>query len=99
MFSLFLQDAWKILLYSLVLGAGLPIVYTLGIRSLALGHGGSSAPEGGREASRSRLGRVLATVCFVVVVAGVALGLLYVVAAGQGKELSFDHVYPTMVPK
>jgi hypothetical protein len=99
MFSLFLQDAWKILLYSLVLGAGLPIVYTLGIRSLALGHGGSSEPEGGREASRSTIGRVLAVICFTLVLAGVALGLLYVVAAGQGKELSFDHIYPTMVPK
>jgi hypothetical protein len=99
MFSLFLQDAWKILLYSLLLGAGLPIVYTLGIRSLALIPGGSSTPENGREASRSRLGLALAAVCFAVVVAGIALGLLYVVAAGQGKMLSFDHVYPTMVPK
>jgi hypothetical protein len=34
-----------------------------------------------------------------VVLAGIALGLLYVVAAGQGKMLSFDHVYPTIVPK
>jgi hypothetical protein len=98
MLSLFLEDAWKVLLYSLVLGAGLPIVYALGIRSLALSPGVPAA-EGGAEASRSRLGRVLATVCFVVVLAGIALGLLYVVAAGQGKVLSFDHVYPTIVPK
>jgi len=99
MFSLFLQDAWKILLYSLVLGAGLPILYAVGVRSLALVPGGSSSPDDAREASRSTLGLALATICFVVVLAGVALGLLYVVAAGQGKELTFDHVYPTMVPK
>jgi hypothetical protein len=37
--------------------------------------------------------------CFLVVLAGVALGLTYVVASGQGKMLSFDHVYPTLVPK
>jgi hypothetical protein len=42
---------------------------------------------------------VLATLCFAVVLAGVAVGLMYVVAAGQGKVLSFEHVYPTMVPK
>ena len=98
MFSLFLQDAWKVLLYSLVLGAGLPVVYALGVRALAIGpHGGSS--EAGREANRHPLGLVLATICFAVVLAGIALGLLYVVAAGQGKMLSFDHVYPTIVPK
>jgi hypothetical protein len=98
MLSLFFQDAGKILLYSLVLGAGLPILYALGVRSLALSPGAPAA-EGDAEPSRSRLGIVLATICFVVVLAGIAVGLLYVVAAGQGKQLSFDHVYPTMVPK
>jgi len=41
----------------------------------------------------------LATMCFVVELDGVAVGLLYILAAGQGKMLSFEHVYPTMVPK
>ena len=97
MFSLFLQDAWKVLVYSLLLGAGLPVVYALGVRSLGLAATGA----GGDGTSRQRhpLGVALATVCFVVVLVGVALGLLYIVAAGQGKMLSFDHVYPTMVPK
>jgi hypothetical protein len=98
MFSLFLQDAWKVLVYSLVLGAGLPIVYALGVRALAIGPGGAPS-ETGHEATRHPVGRVLATICFAVVLAGIALGLLYVVAAGQGKMLSFDHVYPTIVPK
>jgi hypothetical protein len=99
MLSLFFQDAWKILLYSLALGAGLPILYAVGVRSLAIAPTASSSADGAGGASPSRLGRVLATVCFAVVLGGVALGLLYVVAAGQGKELSFDHIYPTMVPK
>jgi hypothetical protein len=98
MFSLFLQDAWKVLLYSLLLGGGLPIVYALGVKSLALASAGSSSPVA-EPGQRRPLGVVLATVCFAVVLAGVALGLLYIVAAGQGKMLSFDHVYPTMVPK
>ncbi len=96
MFSLFLQDAWKVLLYSLLLGAGLPIVYAVGVRSLALVSPGSSA---GERVERRPFGAILAAMCFAVVLAGVALGLLYIVAAGQGKLLSFDHVYPTMVPK
>jgi hypothetical protein len=101
MFSLFLHDAWKVLLYSLLLGAGLPVVYALGVRSLELATAGTSpSAEGGAEpVGRHPFGVALATVCFLVVLAGVAVGLLYVVAAGQGKMLSFDHVYPTMVPK
>jgi hypothetical protein len=98
MFSLFLHDAWKVLLYSLVLGAGLPIVYAVGVRALALG-----TPDGdgaiGVAGRRHRVGGALATLCFLVVLAGVALGLTYVVASGQGKMLSFDHIYPTLVPK
>jgi hypothetical protein len=98
MFSLFLQDAWKVLLYSLVLGAGLPVVYALGVRSLAPAGAG---PDGatGEGATRTPLGAALATVCFLVVVVGVAVGLTYIVAAGKGEQLSFSHVYPTFVPK
>jgi hypothetical protein len=101
MFSLFLQDAWKVLLYSLLLGAGLPIVYAVGVRSLGLAFGGRTVEDGAGEGAGERhpLGVALATICFAVVLAGVALGLLYIVAAGQGKMLSFGHVYPTMVPK
>ena len=98
MLSMFLQDAWKVLLYSLVLGAGLPVVYAVGVRALAIG-GGRSVGDGPGVARANPVGTVLATVCFLVVLAGVAVGLTYVVASGQGKMLSFDHVYPTLVPK
>jgi len=102
-FSLFLQDAWKVLVYSLVLGAGLPVAYALGVRALAMGGArggpGTSAPDAATVVRRSPVGTFLATVCFLVVLGGVALGLTYVIASGQGKVLSFDHVYPTLVPK
>ena len=100
MFSLFLQDAWKVLLFSLLLGAGLPVVYAVGVRSLALGTSAHSAGTVDTETSqRSTLGVVLASLCFAVVLAAVALGLMYIVAAGHGEKLSFEHVYPTFVPK
>lgn len=97
MLSLFLQDAWKVLLYSLVLGAGLPVVYALGVRALAVAPAGRG--EGDAPVAPHPWGRALATACFAVVLAGVAVGLLYIVAAGQGKMLSFSHVYPTIVAK
>ena len=99
MFSLFLHDAWKVLLYSLVLGAGLPVIYAVGVGALAFGTAEGDGADGVTAGGRHRIGGVLATLCFLVVLAGVALGLTYVVASGQGKMLSFDHVYPTLVPK
>lgn len=99
MFSLFVQDAWKVLLYSLVLGAGLPVVYAVGVRSLAWGSASSSGGTETESVGRNPVGVALATLCFVIVLAGIAVGLAYVIAAGKGEQLSFAHVYPTFVPK
>lgn len=91
-----LDAAWKVLFAGLVLGAGLPALYAVGIRSLAWGAGGAAETDGG---SPHPLGRVLATLCFAVVLVGVGLGLTYIIASGYNKVLSFEHVYPTLVPK
>ena len=103
MFSLFLHDMWKILLYSLLLGAGLPVLYAVGVRASALG---SVAADGAEPATsavavrrRRLLGRTVAGLCFAVVLAGIGVGLAYIVASGHGEQLSFQQGYPTFVPK
>jgi hypothetical protein len=92
-----LEAAWKVLAVGLVLGAGLPMVFALGVRSLAYGTGG--AAEVAVDSKPHPVGRVVATLCFGVVLGGIALGLTIIIAAGQGKVVSFDHVYPTIVDK
>lgn len=96
MYSLFWQDAGKVALYSVLFGAGLPVIYALGVRFLAVGSvtGGS-----GERVGRNPVGLLLAALCFVAVGAAVALGIAYVLAAGKGEQLSFTHVYPTFAPK
>ena len=94
--TLALQGTWKVLLASLLLGAGLPAVFALGLRSLAWGAGGDA------EVSHARphpVGRVLAAVCFAVVVLGVALGIAYILASAFGYRMSFAHVIPQFVSK
>jgi hypothetical protein len=89
-----LDGAWRVLLAGLLLGAGLPILFAVGIRTLswtATTSSGVSAP--------SPLGRTLAYTLFAVVILGVALGITFIVASGFGKALSFDHLYPTIVDK
>jgi hypothetical protein len=99
--TLALQGAWKVLAASLILGAGLPLIFALGIRSLAWGAGGEAEVHttGVTGPKANPFGTVLGWVLFLVVLAGVALGITFVVATGFGKVMSFDHVYPTIHSK
>ena len=99
MFSLFHQDIWKVFLYSLVLGAGLPVMYALGVRASALGTVGADGDATAAVRRRRVLGRSAAALCFLVVLAGVGVGLAFIIASGHGEQLSFEHGYPTFVPK
>lgn len=95
-FGYALDGAWKVLAAGMLLGAGLPAVFAFGIRSLAWGTGGTAELDGGRP---HPAGRVLAALCFAIVLAGVALGITFIVASGLGKALSFEHIYPTLIDK
>ena len=92
--TLALQGAWKVLAVGLVLGAGLPMVFGLGVRSLALRAGGDAEVDHARPRP---IGALLAALCFLVVLAGVAVGITVVVASGFGKAVSFEHIYPVLV--
>jgi hypothetical protein len=95
MWELFWQAAWKVVVAGLVLGAGLPAVFALGVRLSATGAGATSVPV---DRARGAF-RALGLVCFVVVALAVALGITVIVAAGFGKMVSFAHVVPTLVDK
>lgn len=88
----------QVLLVSLVLGTGLPVLFALGLRATAWGAGGDAEEHGAGMSPRPHpLGRVLGVLCFALVVAGVGLGLTFVVASGFGYELDFAHGFPTLV--
>jgi len=36
---------------------------------------------------------------FLLPLAGIALGITFIVASGFGKQLSFEHIFPTIVDK
>ena len=94
--TLVLESVWKILVVALVLGAGLPALFAVGVRGLAISNGHGS--EGGT-AKPNPLGNVLAGVCFLIVIAAIAVGLMVMVAPGFGMKVSFDHIYPVLVSK
>jgi hypothetical protein len=92
------ETIWKVGLVSLLLGAGLPMLYAVGIRALAWGAGGDA------EASHARpnpVGKVLAVVIFVVVLYAIASGIVYVIATGKGSnyDITFRHLIPEITQK
>lgn len=97
MLELFFEAAWKVLVAGLVLGAGIPALFALGVRFTATGEGGEAMLVTG---SRGRRGATaLGAACFLVAGLAVVLGITVIVASGFGKMVSFEHVVPTLVDK
>lgn len=88
-----LEGAGRVLVAGLLLGAGLPLVFALGIRALAWAEGGDAEKS---HAEPRPVGRLLAWLCFGVVVVGILMGLTVIVASGFGLELTFRGVLPVM---
>jgi len=96
-----LNGAWQVLLAGLLLGAGLPTVFALGIRATAYGVGGDAElhATGVTGPAPHPAGRPVGYLCFAIVLLGIVLGITFIVASGFGKALSFEHIYPTLVAK
>ncbi|MCH8611836.1 hypothetical protein [Arsenicicoccus dermatophilus] len=95
--ELLFDAAWKVLAVGLVLGAGLPALFAVGIKSMAYGVGGSAEIDSA--ATPHPVGRVVGILCFAVVAAAILTGITIIVASGFGKAVDFSHVYPTIVDK
>lgn len=96
MFRLFLEATLQVLVVSIIVGAGLPGVFALGVRWMAAGAGGDA--ETSHAAARPAF-TALAIACFVVVLAVIAAGLSIVVSSGFGYTVSFQHIIPVFTKK
>ena len=79
-----LSALWKIVVFGLLAGAGLPALFAVGLLSLSRGPktrtagGDSEAVVGG-----SLAGMIIAAVCFLVVVAAIGWGIYEVYRIGH----------------
>lgn len=96
-----LEAIWKVLLWSLILGAGLPAVYALGVRALSWGAPAEAEAAGGTATLRAGnpAGKVVAAVLFLIVLYCVAAAIVFIIATGKGEDISFTHIIPTIKPK
>lgn len=91
------ESAWKVLAVGMLLGAGLPGVFALGVRAMAYGLAGDAEED--PNARPHPIGRALGILCFALVALAVLSGIAIIVASGFGKQVSFEHIYPTIVSK
>jgi len=101
-FTLFLEAAGQVAVVALLLGAGLPALFAVGVRSFTLAGAGTAA-DGGESTAPSRIPapllRAIGALCYLLVVVAVVIGLTLIIATGFGQELNFDHIVPTFQPK
>jgi hypothetical protein len=85
---------WQVLLVGLLLGAGLPALFALGLRSLNTGRtvtvGAGSAglaargyAPNGETSKPSALGLAGAVVCFAILILAVAFGIVVIIFGNQ----------------
>jgi hypothetical protein len=70
-----LSAVGQILLVGLLAGAGLPAIFALGLRALAVGEPGTAGERPAGTGPGRPLGLLAAGVCFIVVVAAIGYGI------------------------
>ena len=84
-----LSALWKIVVYGLIAGAGLPALFAFGLRELSLPGGGRTQTAGAGGDSDDRLiggnpvGMVIAAICFLIVLAAIGWGIYEVYQIGH----------------
>ena len=96
MLQLFGNAIGQVVLVSILVGAGLPALFAFGVRALAVGSGGSAEVSG--EAGKPAM-KIVAWLCFALVLAVIAVGLAIIISSGFGYKVSFDHFFPTFIKK
>ena len=75
-----LDALWKIVGVGVLLGAGLPTLFAIGLRALSPAGSGDSGGSG--NSGVNAVGKAIAVVCFAIVLAGIAWGVYKIVHPG-----------------
>lgn len=77
-----LAALWRIVVVGLICGAGLPALFAVGLKALALAEGDTTTTSGGTAAASRGNPALLAAagLCFAVVLAAIGWGIYLIVA-------------------
>ena len=85
MLTLFTTAAWKVAAISLLVGAGLPALFAVGIRTMAYGAGGDAEID---HAPGHLIGKIGGVLIFALVLAFILTGIAIIVASDVGGRAS-----------
>jgi hypothetical protein len=74
---------WKIIVFGLIAGAGLPALFAAGLYALAQGPRTHTGSDTGALVGGNVLGMVIAAICFLAVLAAVGWGIYEVYQIGH----------------
>lgn len=81
-----LSSLWEIVVFGILLGAGLPAVFALGLRALSPRAALAPVSPSGGTVPMEQVGarrKAIAVVCFGVVIAAVATAIVYLIVTGH----------------
>jgi hypothetical protein len=82
-----LTALWKIVVFGLIAGAGLPAIFAVGLYSLSRGPRLQTAADGNADSDAllggSVVGMIVAALCFLVVLAAIGWGIYEVYQIGH----------------
>ena len=83
-----LSALWKIVVFGLIAGAGLPALFAVGLRALSMPGGGRVQTAGGDSDSDqliggNPLGIIIAAICFLIILAALGWGIYEVYQIGH----------------
>lgn len=81
------DSLWQVVLVGLLLGAGLPAIFAIGLKSLDAGH---RTKAGAGATARAPLATAGAMVCFAVVVIAVVTGILFIMQGFLSHTFGID---------
>lgn len=87
-----LEGALRVLVAGVILGAGLPALFSYGVRHLAA----AEVPESAGAGLHTGLHKAVAYAAFTLALLAVLLGLAYIVAHGFGVQVTFDGLIPVI---
>ncbi|WP_338886392.1 hypothetical protein [Rhodococcus sovatensis] len=74
-----LDSLWQVVLVGLLLGAGLPAIFAVGLRALSVGEASNNSTGTTTAATaRPAVATAAAVLCFAVVVAAIVAGILFI---------------------
>ncbi|EME19273.1 hypothetical protein [Rhodococcus triatomae] len=74
------ESLWQVIAVGLLLGAGLPALFAVGLRLIGTADPGTAAPGTAVVGARSRLAVVAGWACFAIVVIAIVTGILFIMA-------------------